>query len=106
MFTVRRRTVDNATHYYADKTAEKVTEKISEKYNSIEKYMDENQLVINGVKSQLVVASKRGKAVESSKVFLKAGNTIIKPSISEKLLGATIDGTRGWRMMLRDGSTD
>ena len=95
--------VDDATHYVADKDQEKVTEKISEKYKLIEKYMNENKLVINGDKSHLVVMSKKGQSNDAAKVILQAGNHQIKPSDNEKLLGSYIDGTANWKIMLRDG---
>ena len=46
---------------------------------------------------------KRGAATEGTKVVLEAGNKLIQPSLTEKLLGASIDGTGGWKMMIRDG---
>ena len=95
--------VDDATHYFADNDADKVTEKISQKFEIIEKYMNENKLVINGDKSHLVVLRKRAQEMEASRVVLRAGNHVIKQSNSEKLLGATIDQSGGWRVMLRDG---
>ena len=95
--------VDDATHYFAHKEADVITEKISEKYIQIEKYMNENKLVINGDKSHLLVMCKKRQSDEASNVILKAGAHVIKPSENEKLLGAIIDGTGGWKEMLRDG---
>ena len=75
--------VDDATHYYADKEEEKVTETISAKFKMIEKYMNENKLVINGDKSHLVVLSKKAQTNDAVKVILKTGPKDIKQSETE-----------------------
>ena len=55
-----------------------IAEKISAKYDNIEKYMNENKLVINGDKSHLVVMRKRQHEIEAATIVLKAGNDLIK----------------------------
>ena len=65
--------------------------------------MNQNKLMINGEKSHLLVMCKKGQVNEASKVRLRAGQHTISPSENEKLLGAIIDGTGGWKEMLRDG---
>lgn len=65
--------------------------------------MNENKLVINAYKSHLVVLNKKAQINEAAKVVLKAGNHTIEKSEYEKLLPATIDGTGGWKLMIRDG---
>ena len=74
---------------------------LTNKYKKLEEWMHSNKLVINPDKTHLMVmASKRSQARKD--VFLRAGDYLIKPSESEKLLGGILHQSLDWKLHIRD----
>ena len=59
--------------------------------------MSSNNLLLNDDKTNLIVMSNKTRKDERKEVFIKAGNYVIKPSFSHKLLGAQICETMKWK---------
>ena len=95
--------VDDGTAYFADKSPEVVGHKLTNHYSLIEDYMHSNKLVINSDKSHLLVLAGRG-AVGARRldVQVRAGQDVVKQSVSEKLLGGVIHNSGRWNEMIRN----
>ena len=78
--------VDDATFSVADTDPAVLSEKLSNQYENIADYMAANKLVINGDKTHLVVMGSKNAEDQRRQVSLSAGQHIITPSQTEKLL--------------------
>ena len=88
--------VDDGTCTITHKDPEILSTKLSEKYKAIEEYMVSNRLVIDGDKTHLLVMGSRSMDRARQEVSLRAGQHIIYPSKTEKLLGCNIDQSLKW----------
>ena len=78
---------------------------LSEKYKVIEEYMVSNKLVINADKTHLVVMGSRKTNMARQAVSLRAGQHIILPSETEKLLGCNIHQSLKWQTHIQTGDS-
>ena len=74
--------------------------KLSNQYEHIADYMAANKLVINGDKTHLVVMGSKNADDQRRQVSLSAGQHIITPSQTEKLLGCHISEDLKWKQHL------
>ena len=79
-----------------------LSEVLTEKYNRLAEWMSSNKLVINPDKTHLMVMGRRRHVDSRSEVSLKAGEFDIRPTESEKLLGAQLHQNLGWGLHIRD----
>ena len=94
--------VDDSTYTYAHSDPETLSNKISSKYSQFSEYMSSNRLVINPEKTHLVVMGSKKMDQKRQQVTLQAGEHTIKPSESEKLLGAQIHQSLKWKCHIQD----
>ena len=88
--------VDDATYSVASSNPAELSEKLSETYKCIASYMDANKLVINADKTHLLVMGTPAMSVARQQVQLQAGEHVITPSATEKLLGCNIHQNMKW----------
>ena len=82
--------VDDGTYSFASKDPVTLSNTLTNKYKVISNYMESNKLVINADKTHLVVMGKKKVDNLRGQVQLTAGQHIIAPSQTEKLLGCHI----------------
>ena len=93
--------VDDGAYSYAHKDPAVLSQVLTYKYNKLEEWMNANKLVINPDKTHLMVmASKRNQARKD--VSMMAGDYLIRPSESEKLLGGILHQSLDWKLHIRD----
>ena len=92
--------VDDATFSVGHTDPDTLSTKLSEQYDIIAEYMAANKLVINGDKTHLVVMGNRTAGNIRSQVSLSAGEHLVIPSQSEKLLGCQISEDLKWKQHL------
>ena len=66
-------------------------------------YMAANKLVNNPDKTHLMVMAPRRLAEKRKDVAIHAGNFIVTPTESERLLGITVHQSMAWNQHIRDG---
>ena len=88
--------VDDATYSYASDDPVELSEKLSETYKCIADYMVANKLVINADKTHLLVMGTQAMCEARQQVQLRAGEHIITPTSTEKLLGCNIHENMKW----------
>ena len=95
--------VDDGAYSYSHTDPAVLSRELTKKYNMLEGWMSNNRLVINPDKTHMMVIG--GKKVEPLRrqITMKAGNFVIKPSVTEKLLGGTVHQSLEWDQHLRDG---
>ena len=89
--------VDDGTYSFASKDPVVLSATLSIKYKTISNYMQSNKLVINGEKTHLVVMGKRKVDRLRSEVQMVAGQHVISPTETEKLLGCHIHQGMKWQ---------
>ena len=94
--------VDDATFSVCHSDPEILSSKLTNQYKKIEEYMAANKLVINGDKTHLVVMGPKTCNIKRSEVNLQAGQHLIAPSSTEKLLGGHISQDLKWRQHILD----
>ena len=94
--------VDDGAYSFAHNDPYVLSRVLSEKYAKLADWMNENKLVSNSDKTQLVVMGKRKQNVSRELVSMIAGGHVIKPSETGKLLGAQLHQNMDWRVHLRD----
>ena len=95
--------VDDGTFCTGESDPEVLSAALTQQYNIISKYMVANKLVINDDKTQLVVMGTKSTAARRDEVVLQAGEHVITPASSAKLLGGQISQDLKWRRHLLDG---
>ena len=90
--------VDDATYSVGHSDPAVLSSTLSEQYSTIAEYMAANKLVINGDKTHLVVMATKKFDQCRAEVQLQAGQHIILPSSSEKLLGCNISQDMKWKV--------
>ena len=83
---------DDSTLTISRGNPEELNEVIDQKYKEVERYMEANKLVLNSVKTHMLVMATpyQHKQNQNYDITLDTGTEIIEPSYSEKLLGAYI----------------
>ena len=89
--------VDDATFSVGHKDPDTLSSKLSEQYDTIAEYMAANKLVINGDKTHLVVMGNKKAGDVRGQVSLSAGEHLVLPSQTEKLLGCQISEDLDWK---------
>ena len=95
--------MDDGTCSIVERDPVKLSSTLSEKYRAIEDYMVKNKLVINADKTHLVVMGSRAANRARQAVCMKAGDFIIHPSDTEKLLGCNIHQNLRWKAHIQTG---
>jgi hypothetical protein len=88
--------VDDATYTFASNDPEELSNKLSETYKCIADYMAANKLVINADKTHLLVMGTQAMSGARQQVQLSAGEHLIAPTPTEKLLGCNIHQNMKW----------
>ena len=96
--------VDDGTVLYSHSEPEAISRKLTEHYTVIADYMAANKFVINADKTHLMVMAPRRMAGRRGEVNVRAGEYVIKPTESEKLLGINIHQSMTWNHHVRDGA--
>ena len=87
--------VDDATCTVVHKNPSTLSDTLSDRY------MTSNKLIINGEKTHLVVMGTNKMAGTGQAVSMKAGDFIILPSETEKLLGCIINQNLKWKALIQ-----
>ena len=94
--------VDDGAYCFAHKDPAVLSQVLTHKYNRLEEWMNANKLVINPDKTHLMVMAGKKDRAKIKDVTLMAGEFTIKPSESEKLLGAQLHQSLNWKLHIRD----
>ena len=89
--------VDDSTYSVASPDPAVLTTTLTMQYKRISTYMAANKLVINDDKTHLVVMGSKAVAARRKEVHVVAGQHLIKPSSTEKLLGCQISEDLKWK---------
>ena len=89
--------VDDSTYSFGHSCPTILSNTLTQQYNDISNYMAANKLVINDDKTHLVVMGRKKMDRKRQEVTLQAGQHIIKPSCTEKLLGGIISQDLKWK---------
>ena len=87
---------DDSTYLYSSSDPDDISEKLTGVYKTIADYMGNNRLVINNDKTHLVVLGTKMNNEKRNQVEFTAGNSTIRPTSSEKLLGLNINENHKW----------
>ena len=88
--------VDDCTFSHGNKDPQELSEELNVQYKRISEYMTANKLVINDDKTQLVVVAHRNASQSRNQVSLQAGQHLITPSSTAKLLGGIVSQDAKW----------
>ena len=94
--------VDDGTVSFSNQDPAVISEVLTNHYTKISQYMAANKFVINDDKTHLIVMAPRRMAEMRNNVFVKAGEFIIKPCESERLLGIRVHQSMSWNEHIRD----
>ena len=88
--------VDDGAFSFAHSDPSVLSRVLNQKYNQLEQWMNNNRLVINSNKTHMMVIGSRKVAQRRAEVSIKAGEHIIRPTETEKLLGGHIHQSLKW----------
>ena len=94
--------VDDGAYSYASSDPIVLSNVLTQKYEKLAEWMNANKLVINPDKTHLMVMGSRKHTAKRKQVSMMAGDFIIKPSETEKLLGGQLHHGLEWKLHLRD----
>jgi hypothetical protein len=94
--------VDDGAYSYAHHNPTVLSQVLTSKYNMLEDWMNANKLVINPDKTHLMVMASKKNSMKRLEVSLQAGEYIIKPTETEKLLGGQLHQSLKWNLHVRD----
>ena len=89
--------VDDSTYSVSSKDPAALTNTLSQQYSKISNYMAANRLVINADKTHLVVMGNKAIGARRQEVSVQAGQHVIKPSKTERLLGCQVSEDLKWK---------
>ena len=95
--------VDDGAYSYASSDPTVLSNVLTAKYSKLAEWMNANKLVINADKTHLMVMGSKKHVAKRKQVSMLAGDFIIKPSESEKLLGGQLHQGLEWKLHIRDG---
>ena len=95
--------VDDGTVIFSHQDPASISQVLSSHYKKIAEYMAANKLVINDEKTHLMVMAPRRLAGRRDEVLVQAGEFIITPSETEKILGIRIHQSMTWNQHVKDG---
>ena len=88
--------VDDCTFSHGDSDPASLSVTLTAQYKTISDYMAANRLVINADKTHLVVMGTKATAKRRDEVSLLAGQHLIVPTRTEKLLGGNVCEDLKW----------
>jgi hypothetical protein len=97
--------VDDGAYSFAHTDPAIISQVLTEKYNMLEEWMMNNKLVINPDKTHMMVMGGKRTAPLRQQVTMRAGNFVIKPTETEKLLGGHIHQSLRWNQHLTDSKS-
>ena len=97
--------VDDGAYSYAHHNPAVLSDVLSPKYDKFFEWMNSNKELINADKTHLMVMGKRNCEVNRRQVCMLAGEFLVKPSHTEKLLGGQLHQSLEWSYHIR-GSRD
>ena len=97
--------VDDGGYCCADKDPAVLSHVLTTKFCKLAEWMHSNKLVLNSDKTHLLVLGSRRHINLTALVTVKAGESTIRPSESEKLLGGQLHQNLGWASHIRDHSS-
>ena len=93
--------VDDGAYSYAHDNPAILSDILSAKYGMLAEWMNANKLVINADKTHLMVMGKRNSEQKRKQVYMMAGEFLVKPSQTEKLLGGQLHQSLEWSYHIR-----
>ena len=96
--------MDDGTVIYSNEDPVMISQVLTSHYSKIADYMAANKLVINADKTHLMVMAPRRMAGRRGEVSVNAGEFVIQPEESQKLLGINIHQSMTWNHHVRDGA--
>ena len=94
--------VDDGAYSYADSNPAVLSRVLTEKYQVLERWMNDNKLVINADKTHLMVMGGKKFVEHRKQVTMMAGEFCIHPTETEKLLGGQIHQSLKWNQHIAD----
>ena len=94
--------VDDGAYSYSESDPAVLSQVLAKKYTMLEEWMHCNKLVINPDKTHLIVMGSRRHRQTRKEVSLIASGHMIKPTMTEKLLGCQLHESLTWNYHLRD----
>ena len=94
--------VDDGAYSYADKDPAVLSRVLTRKYSMFEDWMNGNKLVVNQDKTHVMVMGTKKMSENRKLVSMTAGDFIIHPTETEKLLGGHIHQSLQWNQHLSD----
>ena len=92
---------DDSTVTVTDRRTDRLTGKLTEKYLAVSDYFAANKLKVNDEKTHLVImTSSRKREFLNNDVSINTPSEVIKPSVSERLLGIDIHEDMKWQEYL------
>ena len=82
--------MDDSSFSVGCESPEALTERLSQVYKEISSYMSSNMLILNDDKTHLIVFTRKADSDKREDVYIEAGNHIIRPTATEKLLGCHV----------------
>ena len=96
---------DDSTYTVSASDPANLSEKLTKKFQVIADYLTENRLCINTDKTHLMVlcTDQKRRNTDTQSVTLRTNTEIIHPTITEKLLGYTVQENLGFGQFLIHG---
>ena len=89
--------VDDCTFSFGDSDPVSLSDTLTAQYKIISEYMAANRLVINSEKTHLIVMGTKATSRRRADVTVQAGQHVIEPTRTEKLLGGNVSEDLKWR---------
>ena len=94
--------VDDGAYSYSDANPATLSQVLTRKFEMLQLWMNANRLVLNPDKTHLIVMGSRRHRHARKEVSLVASGHVIKPSVTEKLLGGQLHESLTWNTHIRD----
>ena len=94
--------VDDGAFSYAHRDPTTLSRVLTSKFENLRTWMINNKLVINPDKTHLLVIGSKRSQERRNEVSLDIGDSIIQPSVTEKLLGALISQDLKWNQHIQN----
>ena len=89
--------VDDSTYTVSGADAEEINLKLTHSYRRLSEYFNDNRLVINDAKTQLVIMGTGRHQLTREQVQIDTGMVVVYPVEYAKLLGANIHQSLKWK---------
>ena len=87
----------DCTYSHGTRDPHGLSSELNLQYKRISEYMTANKLVINDDKTQLLVVAPKHASQLRNQVALQAGDHVIRPSSTAKLLGGIVSEDAKWK---------